>query len=322
MASIDTPAQVARMRERIVRSATREVLVTKLSGSSQEADLQSPVNCGGLGRIRHFRRTTAAGWPENFLPIVPAAKALGLEPPTEMEAQVFQNAACAWRCWYCYVPFELLGGDERKAEWITADRLVQRYADLKDRPPILDLSGGSPDLVPEWPVWTAEALLRRGLENDVYLWSDDNLSTDLTLKLLTEADWSILRSVRYGKVCCIKGFDAESFAYNTGADEIEFERQFERLAGYIGKGLDLYAYVTLTGPRPDRVSREIPRLIERLERVSKGMTRRTVPLRIEMFGPTIARRTKVDREVAKSTQEKAIEVWNSIVVPSFSEIES
>ncbi len=141
MPTIDTDTQIARMRERIVRPSTREILITRLSGSAQEADLQSPVNCGGLGRVRHFRRSTARGWPENFLPIDPAALALGLPPAAELKAQVFQNAACAWRCWYCYVPFELLGGDERYAEWVTADELVDRYARLDDRPPILDLSG-------------------------------------------------------------------------------------------------------------------------------------------------------------------------------------
>ena len=313
MPTIDTDAQVARMRERIVRPATREILITRVSGSAQEADLQRPVNCGGLGRVRHFRRSTARGWPENFLPIDPAASALGLPPAAEMEAQVFQNAACAWRCWYCYVPFELLGGDERHAEWVTADELVDRYARLEDRPPILDLSGGSPDLVPEWAVWTAEALLKRGLEDEVYLWSDDNLSTDLTSRTLTKAQWETLRSVHYGKVCCIKGFDAESFAFNTGAHPEEFNRQFDRLAAYVSKGVALYAYVTLTGPDPQSAAREVPILVERLEQAAPGITRRTVPLRIELFGPTLARRTKIDRDIALATQEQAIRTWNDAV---------
>ena len=113
-AVIDTADMAAKMRARILRPATRELLVTRLDGSAQEGDLTSPVNCSGLGRVRHFHRATAEGWPENFLPIDPAARALGIPPAAMMEAQVFQNAACAWRCWYCYVPFELLGGDERK----------------------------------------------------------------------------------------------------------------------------------------------------------------------------------------------------------------
>src|SRR4051812_4111238 len=101
-ATIDTPAFAATMREKIIRPSCGEVLVSRLVGSDQEEDLTVPANCGGLGRIRHFVRTTPAGWPPNPLPIDPACKALGLPRTDRIEAQVFQNAACAWRCWYCY----------------------------------------------------------------------------------------------------------------------------------------------------------------------------------------------------------------------------
>ncbi len=167
--------------------------------------------------------------------------------------------------------------------------------------------------MPEWAVWTAEALRKRGLEDEVYLWSDDNLSTDLTSRTLTTAQWETLRSVHYGKVCCIKGFDAESFAFNTGAHSDEFDQQFDRLAAYASRGVALYAYVTLTGPDPQSAAREVPILVERLEQAAAGITRRTVPLRIELFGPTLARRTKVDRDIALTTQEQAIRVWNDTV---------
>jgi hypothetical protein len=68
-----------------------------LRGSVQEGDLSEPVNCDGYGRIRHFARAAGPGWPDNPLPIDPAAAALGL--PAGMagiRAQVLQNAACNW----------------------------------------------------------------------------------------------------------------------------------------------------------------------------------------------------------------------------------
>ncbi|HEV2747044.1 MAG TPA: hypothetical protein VGW34_07065, partial [Allosphingosinicella sp.] len=205
---IDTACQTERMRARIIRPASREILVSRISGSDQEKDLTSPVNANGLGRVRHFQRVTEPGWPDNPLPLVPAAAALGHAPPERMLAQVFQNAACAWRCWYCYVPFELLGGHQRSAQWVTAEELVARYGALSERPPILDLSGGSPDLTPEWVVWTMDALDAAGLTEETYLWSDDNLSTDL---LFTDIDHHQRRRLatypHYGRVCCFKGFD-------------------------------------------------------------------------------------------------------------------
>ncbi len=311
-AVIDTATQVERMRRKIIRPSSKQLLMSKLAGSDQESDLQSPVNCGGLGRIRHFKRGTHEGWPSNFLPIDPAARALGLLGREGINAQVFQNAACAWRCWYCFVPFELLGGNERLGEWVTADELVTRYAALDDRPPVLDLSGGSPDLTPEWVVWTAEALQRLGIAQEVYLWSDDNLSTDLTMKLLSEEDWETLRSINYGKVCCFKGFDSESFAFNTGADGTQFEKQFERFAAYAQMGIDLYAYVTFTGPDPAVAAEHTKLFVERLEKTVPGMMARTVPLRIEIFGATMKRKTTMDRDQAFRTQEVAIETWSAM----------
>src|SRR4051812_7269600 len=127
-ALIDTAKQANRMRDRIIRPATREILIARIAGSEQQTDLTDPPNAEGLGRLRHFRRETSPGWPDNPLPIDPAAKSLGLRPADMMLAQVFQNAACAWRCWYCYVPFELLGGHERSAVWTTPASLVEMFA--------------------------------------------------------------------------------------------------------------------------------------------------------------------------------------------------
>jgi uncharacterized Fe-S cluster-containing radical SAM superfamily protein len=310
-----------KMRSRIVRPTSRELLVTRLQGSEQEADLTSPVNCGGLGRIRHFRRSSAPGWPDNFLPIDPAARALNIPQSDIVEAEVFQNAACAWRCWYCYVPFELLGGDERRAEWITADDIVQRYAALTDRPRILDLSGGSPDLTPEWVPWTIEAMDRLGISDTTYLWSDDNLSTDLVFSVLDDRQRRSLARPGYGRVCCFKGFDDESFAYNTGAEPASFELQFDRFARYLDLGIDLYAYVTLTGPRRDGVEEKLILFIERLQSIWGALPGRTVPLRIDTFGPMVARNSRRDLSIPLSVQEAAITVWNAMVSPtSFDEL--
>jgi uncharacterized Fe-S cluster-containing radical SAM superfamily protein len=313
---IRTENMANRMRSRIIRPATREILITKLKGSGQENDLTSPVNCGGLGRIRHFRRATASGWPDNFLPIDPASAALGISPVDLLEAEVFQNAACAWRCWYCYVPFDLLGGDERRAEWTTPDELVRRYAALEQRPPILDLSGGSPDLTPEWIPWTIEALDGAGIRDTTFLWSDDNLSTDLIFTTLDEGQRRLMIEAKYGRVCCFKGFDAESFAFNTGAEPDEFERQFERFERYLALGLDLYAYATLTGPTLDGVEEKVDVFVRRLAALWGELPGRTVPLRIEAFGPMVDRNASRDLTTPLAVQEVAIGAWTARVRPT------
>jgi len=305
-----------------VRAEARSVLLSRLEGSAQEADLTVPPNCGGVGRIRHFRRATAAGWPENPLPIDPAAKALGFAGEEMARAQIFQNAACAWRCWYCYVPFELLAGNEARSEWVSAGDMVSRYAAEPDRPRIIDLSGGSPDLTPEWILWTMQALREAGLDRETYLWSDDNLSTDYFFGELSARDRQAVADYsNYGRVCCFKGFDRASFSFNTTADPASFDRQFERFGRYLDAGLDLYAYVTLTGPTGDGVAEGVEAFVDRLQAISPLLPLRTIPLRIEPFGPLLARRQRLETDTALQVQETAVAAWTHALATRFTDAE-
>ena len=121
---------------------------------------------------------TPSPLPANPLPMLPAAHRLGASLERVSNAQVFQNASCNWRCWYCFVPFNLLAANEAHAAWLTPDQLVGLYLAEDERPRVIDCSGGQPDLIPEWVPGIMEALTARGLANQVYLWSDDNLSND------------------------------------------------------------------------------------------------------------------------------------------------
>lgn len=311
--AIETSSFAHAMREKIIRPDSREILIAKLAGSDQEQDLTLPANCGGFGRVRHFNRGGSRLWPENPLPIDPASKVLGLPRSDRIRAQVFQNAACAWRCWYCYVPYNLLSGDASRGRWMTTDDLVKLYASQEDRPPIIDLSGGSPDLTPEWVPWMMRSLRDAGLSEKCYLWSDDNLSTDYVFTLLSDADRRILTEYRnYGRVCCLKGFDEESFFFNTTATPEGFDRQFDILARYLKLDIDLYGYVTLTGADSEAAEIGVPRLLDRLQKLSERFPLRVVPLEIVSYTPT-DKRSKVDGEksaLADCVQRRAIEIWS------------
>jgi uncharacterized Fe-S cluster-containing radical SAM superfamily protein len=240
---IDTDRFSEKLRLKAVDLGSQRLLVTRFYGSQQEHDLTEPPNCQGHGRIRHFRRTTSPGWPPNPLPIDPASRALGLLPTDELRTQVFQNAACNWRCWYCFVDFELLSADPRRAAWLSAGELMELYLAEPNRPPVIDLTGGQPDLVPEWVPWMMRELRLRGLEREIFLWSDDNLSNDYFWRFLDDADRELVAAYpMYGKVCCFKGFNGASFAFNTGAAPALFDRQFDLMARLLTLGMDLYAY--------------------------------------------------------------------------------
>jgi uncharacterized Fe-S cluster-containing radical SAM superfamily protein len=271
-----------------------------------------------MGRLRHFRRNTAAhDWPPNPLPIDPASRFLGLPAGAELISQVFQNAACNWRCWYCFVPNELLEAREDHAAWMSTDDLLDLYlAESEvDRPRMIDLTGGQPDLTPEWVPWMMQAMRRRGLEGHVYLWSDDNLSTDLFWRVLSRDQQELIATFRgYGRVACFKGFDEQSFSFNTSAAPELYAQQFTLFDRMRRTGVDLFAYVTLTAPSTGSIEDAVPRFVDRLQSIHPNLPLRTVPLQVYPFKVVTQRVSSVRRlstlgSIPYDAQLRAVDVW-------------
>jgi uncharacterized Fe-S cluster-containing radical SAM superfamily protein len=253
--------------------------------------------------------------------MLPASYRLGTSPEQVSNAQVFQNAACNWRCWYCFVPFNLLAANESHSAWLTPDRLVELYLTEDERPLVIDCSGGQPDLIPEWVPWMMEALTANGLANKVYLWSDDNLSNDYFWRYLTSDQRHEVTNYRmYGRVCCFKGFNAESFAFNTKAAPELFKRQFELFARLMEFGIDLYAYATFTSPKATNISEDMRRFVDRLQDIHPNLPLRMVPLQIEAF-EVVQPRVRGIHELAMTIQEEAVASWNEEITQRFNESE-
>ena len=182
---------------------------------------------------------------------------------------------------------------------------------------MVDLTGGQPDLVPEWVPWTMEALERARSRPDVFLWSDDNLSNDFFWRYLSDAQIDRVATWRnYGKVCCFKGFDSRSFSFNTSAPEELFDRQFTLMSRLLDLGLDLYAYATLTAEDASDVANSVPRFIDRLQELDPNLPLRTVPLEIKVFSP-VRRRLDTQMTASLENQWRAVEVFKSEVERRF-----
>lgn len=321
MSPIDTEFYSSHLRERAILPAERKILISYLSGSKQENDLSAPINCRGYGRIRHFRLHAHSDWSANPLPILPAAKALGHAPNGTLRAQVFQNAACNWRCWYCYVDFALLSANLRLSDYFTAGELVDMYLQEEDPTLVLDLSGGQPDIVPEWVLWTMEALEQRGRAGNVFLWSDDNLSNRYFWKFLTREQRRYIADFpNYARVGCFKGYDAASFAFNTLAAPELFNQQFEIYRDLLHEGLDMYAYVTFTALPHTGLPQAMEQFVDKLQSIHRNLPLRTVPLKIEIFTPT-SKRIQRDRERALAFQYDVHYAWLEELNRRFSEEE-
>jgi uncharacterized Fe-S cluster-containing radical SAM superfamily protein len=298
-----------RYRAKALDTEARTILMTRFTGTDQEQDLSVPSNCDGYGRIRHFRRTRSSSWPDNPLPIDPALGYLDMAGGDSIEAQVFQNAVCNWRCWYCFVPFSLLDANSKHSSMVSVNQMVEWWATQPERPPMIDLTGGHPDITPEWIVWTMEELRTRGLEGQVYLWSDDNLSTDFFWTELSDEQRYVVKSFGgYGRVCCFKGFDEESFSFNTSAAPEEFCLQFDRIARLISLGIDIYGYVTFTCPNTTGLKAKMSDFIDRLRTINEFLPLRIIPLQIEPFTPTSGR-LNIIRSQSLQNQHPAVLEW-------------
>ncbi len=319
MAYINTEKFSEALRKKGVDLANQRVLVTNFNGSEQSKDLTLPPNCGGFGRIHHFIRRRELDWPVNPLPIDPALYALGLPPDDKVQVQVFQNAVCSWRCWYCFVDFDLLSANQRYAEFKNSDELLALYLHEESKPPIIDLSGGQPDLVPEWTLWFRDAIYSSQLENQIYLWSDDNLSNDYLWRFLNPQDIRRLaESNNYGRVGCFKGFDAQSFSFNTKAEPSLFNTQFDLMRRLVSAGFDVYGYATFTSDDDRGLSAKMSDFMERLQlEVHDLFPLRTIPLKIYPFTPTKQRMQQTHKR-ALEIQASAIQAWSEELDKRFS----
>lgn len=195
-----------------------------------------------------------------------------------------------------------MGGD-----LIPVTTMVDLFQNGPSRPIAVDLTGGQPDLTPEWTVWFIEELMNHHID-DVYLWSDDNLSTDFFWKYLDSSQIGLLSSYPlYGRACCLKGFDSDSFSFNTGVPSALFDNQFELLERlYRDTAIDIYLYVTLTCPNTKNLENKLSHFTDRLQKISETLPLRTVPLRIQKFTPT---QLDPKREEALDNQFVAVGAW-------------
>jgi len=299
-----------KLRQMGIDLKEQKIRLACFTNSGQSHDFTLPPNCGGFGRIHNFQSFQGEGWPLDPLPIDPARHALGFPNADEISAEVFQNAICNLRCWYCYVDRSLITANPEHSNMLSVQEMLDYYLLEKNRPPVIDLSGGQPDLVPEWILWFADIVHNRKLDKEIYLWSDDNLSTDFLWRFLSKEDVSRLASYKnYGRVGCFKGFDQNSFSFNTGAPPEFFKAQFSLMRRLIVSGFDVYGYVTLTSDQDKDLDSKMADFVNRLQlEIHPMFPLRTIPQRILEFTPTKGR-ISVKQQKALKIQDEAVYHW-------------
>lgn len=316
---LDVQKLAERLREKSFDRQAKTIRMTRFPGSKQATDLSLPSNCGGFGRVHHFRLEPDPNWVTDPLPTLPVCKYLGLPVTNVLLAQVFQLSACDFRCWYCFVDFSLLAANPKHSEMVTPKQLLQMMLDEKINSQVIDLSGGHPELVPEYVLWFLQARAELGLAKSHFVWTDDNLSTDYTWRYLNEEEISFMvNTLGFARVGCLKGFDAESFTFNTRADGRLFEQQIDLLVHFVQAGFDQYGYIIITTMNTDDLQGKMARLLDTVQnRVHPNFPLRIVPLRIFGFNANANRYNKQ----AEENQFRALNAWLTEMQRRFSSTE-
>lgn len=305
-------------RQALVNFREKKVRLAIISESRQEKDLTSPTNFFGYGRVRHFTRLHE-NWNKNPLPIDPACKFFGTPEMERIEAQVFQIAQCNFKCWYCFVDEDRLRPDNEFSGWVSIDDMLKFISSQNVN--LIDLSGGQPDLVPEWSLWVLRGLRDLHLNERVFVWQDDNLSCNSLRKYLTAGEAEELSSfTNYARVGCFKGFDDSTFRFNTGMPGILYDNQFVIMKELLQLGFDMYAYVTFTTPDIKNLDYRMNNFVERLQKIHPLFPLRTVPLKIINYTPTSLRLSK-DKIESFNLQFQVLEKWNEVLQKNYSTAE-
>lgn len=298
-----------RMRDRLWIPESKSVLVSKIPQEELEGSTHAYINCDGYGIVRKST-TQRSEWPD--IDILPGLVPSKLEiPPEEAEwTQIFRIAGCNLRCWYCFVDFRFLKGDPNLGSFFSAPQLMDKYQEEEFQPKTIYLTGGQPDLVPEWTVSMMEEMEKRELDKDHFLWQDDNLSTYALFDQLSEAQLDYIASFKnYARATCLKGISPESFYANTGASPRFFDTQIDILKKLVASGIDVYTYITLLSQSLDHAKTEIPQLMDRLRtEVHENMPLRVIPSKVVEFPQTTKRVGETEEEML-ANQKALLEIW-------------
>ena len=300
------------LRSKIVDIEKRAVKVTNFAGLEESLDNNCYVNCKGLGRIRKYKNFNL------FLDNMQATEKRllrGVDPTLqEFQTQVFQLVGCNMRCWYCFVDDCILAANNNNSEWLLVSEMVDSFVKENDNPLIIDLSGGQPDLVPEWCYWVMEEIEKRNLKNKVYVWIDDNLTTmEVMEECLTSDQISYMAQFpKHSRACCFKGYNDETYSFNVRTKYKSLKEQIYSFRKLYSYGFDIYAYISLTGPKGSANERDIELFINEIQSIHPMLPLRIIPLKIKEFEVTSGRMNKVYEE-AMQEQYKAYIIWKRII---------
>ena len=297
-------------REEIYKDG--KFLMCKILYDNEEIKKKLNVNLDDFGRVRTFYRKKFDDWNSDPIPIDIIEKKFNYKKLDKIDIQMLEVAKCNLHCWWCYLPDKIRRINNEYMRWFSPEELVDLFIRDNKECKSIYLSGGNPELVPDFIYSFMKELDKRDLAKDILLWSDDVLTTDYQFQMEKDKLDYMLKYNNYIKLCCLKGFDEESFAFNTLLDKNIFNEQLERLKKHIELGFDVYCYIILTCKSLDNIEQKINDLIKKLQDISYYLPLRVIPIKIEEFDAVTARLNE-DRKQSMNNQYEVLKIWNKVI---------
>ena len=296
-------------------------LMSKIITNSDKEKRRLNVNCNEFGRIRIFQRKKFSDWNEDPIPMDIISNKMKIGKLNEIPVQMFEVAKCNLHCWWCYLPKQLRNITEEYTKWFSVSELFNVFERENNDVKVIYLSGGNPELVPEFVYSYMKELDKRKRSQEIFLWSDDVLTTDYLVEKMSEEQINYMTKYKnYAKVCCLKGFDNESFEYNTGINGKEFDNQIKRLKICIDIGFDVYGYIILVCKDLNNIEFKIKQIMNKLQEISYFLPLRIIPIKIEKFSAVIERLNE-EREQSILNQYQVLKIWNNELKNRFTKAE-
>jgi uncharacterized Fe-S cluster-containing radical SAM superfamily protein len=243
-----------------------------------------------------------------------------------------QVALCDFYCWHCYVPDELLRGG-KKTNYTSPKELMDRFVSVrgditKDSygSNVLRISGGEPFLAPDLILECLEYLRDKGLDKEIFVWSETNLSPFLRkngqasmVETWLEDQGRSLKSFatfkNFALHPCLHGTTPSNFAQITLAKEEYFNQLIEALRLLFDLRIDIYPTMgSNTGP-----STQMEDLFLKFKKINSEL-----PLRFVLIQYSFENYPAIDERLSKSKRHgiiygknAMISVWNALLKENY-----
>lgn len=187
-----------------------------------------------------------------------------------------------------------MNGLNRNSKFFSAKELVDMYLSLDVPPKNIDISGGSPDLVPEFIYWFLKELENRGLMGKVSIWVDSNLEYEHFRTLSPDVVSYIAEFPNIMFLCSLKGWDEESASLNARSKNV-FKNQIKGIEFLIKSKIPFYFYLTFVSVN-SKITPDIKELFRILYCIDRSVPLRAIVLKVSSFSAMSSKSIEIIRK--------------------------